>query len=41
MLKDFIWDFDGTLYDTYPVMTQALLTALHQFDIRDIDEAAL
>ena len=41
MLKDFIWDFDGTLYDTYPVMTQALLTALHQFNIRDIDKAAL
>jgi len=31
MKKHLIWDFDGTLYDTYPEMTQALLSALRDF----------
>lgn len=30
-MKNFIWDFDGTLYDTYPVMLQALLKTLHDY----------
>lgn len=41
MLKDFIWDFDGTLYDTYPVMTQAFVDALKEFGILNVDVAAL
>ncbi|WP_125604427.1 HAD-IA family hydrolase [Lapidilactobacillus bayanensis] len=41
VLKDFIWDFDGTLYDTYPVMTQALVTTLHKFGVTKIDVSAL
>ena len=24
MFTDIIWDFDGTLFDTYPPMTEAL-----------------
>lgn len=32
MKKHLIWDFDGTLYDTYPQMAQALLLALHDFE---------
>lgn len=31
MKKHLIWDFDGTLYDTYPQMAQALLMALGDF----------
>lgn len=23
-IKNYIWDFDGTLFDTYPVMLDAL-----------------
>lgn len=30
-MKNFIWDFDGTLYDTYPVMMDALMQALNDF----------
>ena len=26
-----IWDYDGTLYDTYPQMTLALMAALRGF----------
>lgn len=32
-MKNFIWDFDGTLYDTYPVMMDALMKALEHFQI--------
>ena len=35
-----IWDFDGTLYDTYPAMTEALLAALRHFGVSaDAQEA--
>ncbi|NLY47927.1 MAG: HAD-IA family hydrolase [Clostridiales bacterium] len=30
MYKHIIWDFDGTLFDTYPVMTKAALMALEE-----------
>lgn len=34
-----LWDFDGTLFDTYPAMSQAFKHALKDFDIDgDIDE---
>lgn len=26
--KTFFWDFDGTLFDTYPIMVQAFMQAL-------------
>jgi HAD superfamily hydrolase (TIGR01549 family) len=31
--KNYIWDFDGTLYDTYEVMTNAFLQALGEFKV--------
>ena len=35
-----IWDFDGTLYDSYPQMTEALLAALADFHYQaDYQEA--
>lgn len=33
MIKNAIWDFDGTLYDTYPVMLNALLATFKHFNI--------
>ncbi|MBV7390338.1 HAD-IA family hydrolase [Enterococcus alishanensis] len=30
-MKNYIWDFDGTLYDSYPVMMQALMETLTAF----------
>lgn len=33
-LKNYIWDFDGTLFDTYPVMLKALKQVMIQHDIR-------
>lgn len=30
MLKNLIWDFDGTLFDTYPAMTEALRVTLKE-----------
>lgn len=29
MLRNIIWDVDGTLFDTYPAMARALKTALN------------
>lgn len=31
-IKHFIWDFDGTLFDTYPVIIKDLDLALREFD---------
>lgn len=31
VLRHFIWDFDGTLFDTYPIIVQNLRDALAQF----------
>ncbi len=28
MFKHYIWDFDGTLYDTYPVILDGFVAAL-------------
>ena len=40
MQKHLIWDFDGTLYDTYPLMTAALQQALADYHATvDYDEA--
>ncbi len=33
MIKDVIWDFDGTLFDTYPAIADVFLETFRQFDI--------
>jgi len=38
--SEFIWDFDGTLFDTYPIMVRALQEALRESGIRE-DQKAL
>lgn len=39
--KNLIWDFDGTLFDTYPVMLKALVQALTEFGVTSIDPESL
>lgn len=41
MLKSLIWDFDGTLYDTYPVMVRAYMAALADFGLTKIKKDEL
>lgn len=41
MLVNAIWDFDGTLFDTYPGMLAALVKTLHDYGEPNVDEAAL
>ncbi|MGM0301940.1 hypothetical protein IGI66_001539 [Enterococcus sp. AZ048] len=31
---NYIWDFDGTLYDTYPIMLKALMKTFNDFDLQ-------
>lgn len=31
MIMNDIWDFDGTLFDTYPLMMEAFLLALKKY----------
>ncbi|MBQ9325737.1 MAG: HAD-IA family hydrolase [Clostridia bacterium] len=33
MIRDCVWDFDGTLIDSYPAMASAMRAALASFDI--------
>ena len=33
MIENYIWDFDGTLYDTYPIMLDAYIKTLKGYDI--------
>jgi len=35
MFKHFIWDFDGTLFDAYPVMTDAMMKVLDRYAITE------
>jgi phosphoglycolate phosphatase-like HAD superfamily hydrolase len=35
-IRHFIWDFDGTLFDTYPVIIKNLRSALAEYG-RDCD----
>lgn len=35
---NYIWDFDGTLYDTYPIMLKALMLTFKEFDINKDEE---
>ena len=30
---EFFWDFDGTLFDTYPRINRAVQKSLHEMDI--------
>ncbi|WP_270789359.1 MULTISPECIES: HAD-IA family hydrolase [Enterococcus] len=32
-MKNFIWDFDGTLYDTYPMILQAVMKVLQKNEV--------
>lgn len=34
-LKHFIWDFDGTLFDTYPVMVDAAVKTLADYGVQE------
>lgn len=35
MIKDIIWDFDGTLFDTYPAIADVFLETFNQFNITE------
>jgi len=37
MIKNLIWDFDGTLFDTYPQMVQAFAKALNDLGIDSVE----
>ncbi|OPJ56629.1 HAD-IA family hydrolase [Clostridium oryzae] len=41
MIKDIIWDFDGTLFDTYPGTVNALIKALEDSGINETNENVL
>ncbi|MCM8711760.1 HAD-IA family hydrolase [Clostridium sp. SYSU_GA19001] len=41
MITDIIWDFDGTLFDTYPSMTKAFKMALRDFGVNESEENIL
>lgn len=36
---NYIWDFDGTLYYTYPIMLKALMRTFKEFDINKDEES--
>ncbi|WP_054656904.1 HAD hydrolase-like protein [Apilactobacillus ozensis] len=36
-MKNIIWDFDGTLFDTYPQMVNSFLLALNKMHIDDFE----
>lgn len=35
--QTFFWDFDGTIFDTYPIMVQAFMTALTQQQVSELE----
>ena len=41
MIKNLIWDFDGTLYDTYAVMLDALQQTAQDFEITELTNVDL
>lgn len=41
MIRDIIWDFDGTLFDTYPGAVNSFKRALKDYDIDESDENIL
>lgn len=34
MFEEYIWDFDGTLYDSYPVILEGLMSTLNDYGIQ-------
>lgn len=38
MYKHIIWDFDGTLFDSYPIMTEAMLKVLREYGVDETEE---
>lgn len=40
MYKNYIWDFDGTLFDTYPVMVRTMIKSLEFFGYKE-DEVVI
>ncbi len=34
MVKNFLWDFDGTLFDAYPVMSEAFYKTCQEYKVR-------
>ena len=40
-LKHLFWDFDGTLYDSYPQVARAMRLALEDFDVHETDAALM
>ncbi|HAX98844.1 MAG TPA: phosphoglycolate phosphatase, partial [Candidatus Atribacteria bacterium] len=38
---EYIWDFDGTLFDTYPVMVKAFQRALRELGIEEKPDTLL
>lgn len=41
LIRDLIWDFDGTLFDTYPAVVKAFQEALKDYSISETDESIL
>jgi phosphoglycolate phosphatase-like HAD superfamily hydrolase len=41
LIKDIIWDFDGTLFDTYPGTVNAFIMALKDNGIEETSENVL
>ena len=37
MFDSYIWDFDGTLFDTYPIMLDSMMKALERKIFKSID----
>ncbi|MGX7203817.1 HAD-IA family hydrolase [Enterococcus pingfangensis] len=35
---NYIWDFDGTIYDSYPIMLKALMTTFNEFELEINEE---
>ena len=35
--QSFFWDFDGTIFDTYPIMVQAFMTALTRQQVSELE----
>lgn len=34
MFEEYIWDFDGTLYDSYPVILDGFMATLNDYGIQ-------
>lgn len=41
MIKDVIWDFDGTLFDTYPAIADVFLETFRRFGVNESREEVL